>query len=78
MLNIFPGGPISVMSPLAVKILGFERAPFGLGMVFMIYGIGSIIGPPLTGKHTYLFLKWLNRGNQGTVGKKKTPTDINL
>ena len=43
------------MAPLTIRLIGLEPASQGLGLVYCIYGIASIVGPPLAAQSMQAF-----------------------
>jgi predicted MFS family arabinose efflux permease len=55
--GIYSGGLVVLVNPLCLELVGLQQLPLAVGYVYFVAGIGSIIGPPITGKQMeYMYL----------------------
>lgn len=47
--GIYSGGLVVLTNPLCLELVGLQQLPLAVGYIYFVAGIGSIIGPPITG-----------------------------
>ncbi|XP_062567415.1 monocarboxylate transporter 3-like isoform X2 [Saccostrea cucullata] len=47
--GIYSGGLVVLINPLCLELVGLQQLPLAVGFTYFSGGVGSIIGPPLTG-----------------------------
>ena len=41
-----------LMNPVSIELVGLAQLPTSIGLMFLMFGVASIIGPPLSGVQT--------------------------
>ena len=51
LFGIYTGGVMVLVNPLAIDLVGLEKLSSAVGLIFLMCGIGNIIGPPIAGMY---------------------------
>jgi MFS family permease len=55
-LGLFFGCPYVTIMAVTLKFVGINFISAAIGLQYCVAGVGSIVGPVLAGKYTYLFI----------------------
>ena len=50
LFGIYTGGLIVLMNPVSIELVGLAQLPTAIGLMFLMSGVATIIGPPLSGR----------------------------
>ena len=59
LFGIYTGGLIVLMNPVSIELVGLAQLPTAIGLMFLMSGVASILGPPLSGAHQMKYKKRL-------------------